>query len=93
MAEEKNSPQRRCRTSHSQALTRRPHCRIQIRVAGSDGGPGESWGRSLDGDLTPWLPRVYGHLEERLKEALEDVLEVIYAVVGPEHKYLKVKRR
>ena len=46
-----------------------------------------------DGDLTPWLPRVYRHLEERLKEALEDVLEVIYAVVGPGHKYLKVKRR
>ena len=82
-----------CQTWSSQALTRRPHCRIQIRVAGSDGGPGESWGRSLDGNLTPWLPRVYRHLEERLKEALEDVLEVIYAVVGPGHKYLKVKRR
>ena len=33
------------------------------------------------------LPWVYGDLKERLKQALEDVLEVVYAVVSPEHKY------
>ena len=45
--ENSNGTTDQCQTWSSQALTRRPRCRIQIRVAGNDGGPGENWGRSL----------------------------------------------
>ena len=44
-------------------------------------GAGEARGRSVALGGKPW---VYGDLEQGLEETLEDVLEVLHTIVGPE---------